>query len=133
MAEQMDLYLPLTPDGSRTFQVRLGSGSYAFRSYYAVGFKDLWFLDVMTAEGEPLAVGRRLIAGSTNVFKGYANDLEVIAATVLIEGIAAETDPESPGATLHVVWYADKADCPFIDGDPMFDLQEHFRIAQLDT
>lgn len=124
-----DFTLPLTPDGERTFQVNLGGVTYAFRSYFVEGFQDLWYLDITTIDGVRLAMGRRLVPGSINMFKGYANALDVIAATVLLsEGTPGAL--EAPGSTLQVAWYPNKNALPFKDGDPMEYLYENFKIAQ---
>lgn len=131
MPESVDLYLPLTTDGDRTFQVTLGSATFAFRSYYTLGIENFWLLDIYTIEGTPLALGRRLVAGSINLLKGFANELDNVAVTVLTDFADAENAPESPGATLHVVWYPDKDDNPFTDGDPMLGVLEQFGIAQV--
>lgn len=124
--------LPLTADGDRTFQCNLGGTVFSFRSYYVKGINSFWSLDVYTAELEPLAVGRRLIAGSINLFKGFGNELGTLAATVLLDENtdADESADDAPGATLRLFWFPSVGELPFSDGDPMDTLYDQFAIAQ---
>lgn len=117
--------LPLTDDGDRTFQCTLGTRSYSFRLYFTTGPEDFWLLDIADAEGNPLAVGRRLVTGSTNFLGGFANGLGTIEATVLLRQGSVH-DEDAPLVNLNVIWWDDPADNPFKRGEPMDNLLTRF-------
>ena len=121
--------LPLTADGDRTFSCALGPNTFAFRSYYVVAAESHWYLDVYDAQYKPLAIGRKLVTGSINMLKGYANELDKVAVVVYpAEGVTEYS--EALGASLRVMWFPDSAENPAKDGDPMDYLYENFYIAQ---
>lgn len=129
---QQSIVLPLSSAGERTFQCTLGEQYFAFRSYYVKGFQDLWYLDVMTGDQEPLAMGRRIIPGSINIFKGFANVLGELAAVVILNDGFSVSDPDELGGELWVAWYPNAADNPFQDGDPMETLIDNINQGFID-
>lgn len=117
--------LPFTDDGDRTFQCVLGGKVYNFRLYFTQGPEDFWLLDITDEEGNELATGRRLVLGSVNFLKGFANELGTIAATVtLIQGTVHDTT--APAVNLNVIWWDDPADNPFTVADPMDNIMTRF-------
>lgn len=122
--------LPVTNDADRTFSCLLGGKLYNFRMYYAQGTESYWLLDVYDGEMNPLALGRRLINGSINLYKGYANGLSDGSLTCGLTQYPAGA-PDINGNIMNLLWITDaKQDQIFADGDPMDALYENFFIAQ---
>lgn len=127
-------YLPITNDADRTFSCLLGGKLYNFRMYYAQGAKvedSFWLLDVYDAEMTPLALGRRLISGSINLYKGYANNLSNVSLTCGLTQYPPG-NPDIDENTMNLLWITEVDEMPFEDGDPMDTLYENFYIAQQD-
>lgn len=121
--------LPLTTDGDRTFSCALGSNTFSFRTYYVPSALPGWYMDIYDTQYRTLALGRRILLGSINMLKGYANELDGVAAVVYpTEGVEEST--ESLGASLQIMWFPDVLENPAKDGDPMDHLLENFYIAQ---
>ncbi len=122
--------LPITNDADRTFSCMLGGKLYHFRMYYAQGTESFWLLDVYDGEMNPLAVGRRLINGSINLYKGYANGLSNVSLTCGLTQYPAG-NPDISGNIMNLLWISDKAtEEIFADGDPMDTLYENFYLVQ---
>lgn len=123
-------FLPITDDADRTFNCLLGGTLYNFRMYYAQGNSSNWLLDVYDGEMNPLAVGRRLINGSINLYKGYANGLSNVSLTCgIVQGAVDNLDIS--GNLMNLLWISDKASEEiFADGEPMDTLYENFYIVQ---
>ena len=122
--------LPITDDADRTFSCLLGDTLYNFRMYYVQGGNNasFWHLDVYDADMQPLALGRRLINGSINIYKGYANELAKRCLAVgLRQGAIDNEDIEQ--VDCDYLWITDAEDSPFADEDPMEHLYESFKLV----
>lgn len=121
--------LPFSSDADRTLRLNLGNQVLHFHTYYVNGKEPQWFLDCYDSNLYPLAVGRKLIDGSINLFKGFANILSTVAATCGVEPLSAPYT-DALGKSLQVLWTTDRNDLLFKDGEPMDYLYENFFILQ---
>ena len=119
--------LPLTSDGERSFNVELSGVTYNFRSYYVLGQKKKWLLDIRDANDEPLVLGMPIIPGAINAVKGYGNILDGVNALVFAAELDQVDNADALGNGLTVFWYPpDDPDYNLTNDDPMDDVGATF-------
>lgn len=124
LVEQNELtLLPLSDDGDYVFSCSLYGTFYSFRIYFVQGFEDFWYLDIFGENQMPLAVGRRLVNGSTNFLKGFVKFDE--EATVCL-AFGKPSDLDAPSNKLNVIWWQDETENVFTNKEVFDTLEERF-------
>lgn len=122
LVEQNELtLLPLSDEGDYVFSCNLYGVTYSFRIYFVQGFEDFWYLDILGENQTPLAVGRRLVSGSTNFLKGFVVFDE--EATICL-AFGRPSDLDAPSNKLNVVWWQNADENLFASKDVFDTLEE---------
>lgn len=123
--------LPLDSYGNTISSIVLGSRRYTYRLYYTDGPNPGWLADFFDVDGNELATGVRLAAGSVNFLKGYSDAFINTEAIALTDGTDfAEQGMDAPDLTLFVNWYPDGETSGLSVGDPMDHLGSTYQILQ---
>lgn len=119
--------LPLTSDGERFFNVEIAGTTYNFRSYYVVGQKRKWLLDIRDANDEPLVLGMPIVPGCINSVKGNGNILDGVNVVVFVSEEDLVNNESALGNGLTVFWFpAGDKDYQLQNEDPMDDVGATF-------
>lgn len=113
----MSWVIPLNTTGNRLITVDFTQDTFMFRTYYVMGQKRHWCMDIYDADETPIVLGLILQPGTDNLIKGHGNKLDGYAINVFTQGDYSE--PESPGTNLYVELF-EPGEKPFVNvGDPM--------------
>lgn len=100
----MPYEIPCTADGAGKFVIDAGPEYLSLRAYYSLGVEPVWFLDIETVDGEPLALGIPILPGSVNLLRGLGERMEDYGLTAVMTS-GRQGDPEAPGDSLKLLFW----------------------------
>jgi len=107
----MPTEIPCTSAGSRKFIIDAGPEYLSLRTYYSIGMEPVWFLDIESLDGTPLAVGLPILPGSANLLRGQGDRLDgYCIQAVLLDG--EQGDPEGLGDKLRLLFWGQEEEKP---------------------
>ena len=107
----MPTEIPCSSAGARKFVVDAGSEYLSLRTYYSIGVEPVWFLDIESLDGTPVAVGLPIVPGSANLLHGTGDRLaDYCIQAVLLEG--EQGNPEGLGNKLRLLFWGAQEEKP---------------------
>lgn len=97
--------IPLTNDGCRSIEIKLGEKNYKLETYY-MPFIKCWLLDIYDDEDNPIILGINLKPGIQNLVRGLSEFFEEQAMMVVTTDGGNNDTPESMGNTAFLLYFA---------------------------
>ena len=100
----MPMEVPCVPAGARKFIIDAGPEYLSLRTYYSAGVEPVWFLDIASLDGTPLAIGVPILPGSVNLLRGLGDRLaDYCIQAVLLDG--EQGAPKGLGDKLRLIFW----------------------------